>query len=93
MPNIDRFLSLAYSDYLVKYYFSKIAIIPKYNYKNRLLKQFFADYLIHLVLNTLPDFVNIRGALKMRDRKMEEQIWGKTTRWKMQDWKMEDHGS
>jgi len=32
------------------------------------------------------------GGMKMRDRKMEDQVWGKVTRWKMQDWKMKDHG-
>ena len=25
-------------------------------------------------------------------RKMEEQIWGQAKRWKMRDWKMQDHG-
>jgi len=30
------------------------------------------------------------GGLKMQDWKMEEQIWGQASRWKMRDRKMED---
>ena len=30
------------------------------------------------------------GGLKMQDREMEDNIWGKVRRWKMQDWKMEE---
>jgi len=30
------------------------------------------------------------GALKMEDRKMEDQIWGEVKRWKMEDRNMQD---